>query len=69
MTIFYFTSTGNCLAVAKSIASSENVATLISIPQVIRQQAEHSPQKVSAFGFLDWKGSDHLGVPDFSMAL
>ena len=35
MTIFYFTSTGNCLAVAKKILSSEANGTLISIPQVI----------------------------------
>ena len=33
MTIFYFTSTGNCLSVAKKIGSGN--AKLISIPQVI----------------------------------
>lgn len=35
MTIFYFTSTGNCLAVAKKILSSETSGKLISIPQII----------------------------------
>lgn len=35
MTIFYFTSTGNSLAAAKRILSSESGGTLISIPQVI----------------------------------
>jgi ferredoxin/flavodoxin len=35
MTIFYFTSTGNCLAVAKRIGGES--ATLISIPQIIDQ--------------------------------
>lgn len=38
MTIFYFTSTGNCLSVAKKIISSENGGTLISIPQIIDSQ-------------------------------
>jgi hypothetical protein len=33
MTIFYFTSTGNCLAAAKKIGG--NGAALISIPQII----------------------------------
>lgn len=35
MTIFYFTSTGNSLAVAKKILSSKDNGALISIPQVI----------------------------------
>ena len=35
MKIFYFTSTGNSLAVSKKILSSETGGTLISIPQVI----------------------------------
>lgn len=35
MTIFYFTSTGNCLAVAKKILSYEASGMLISIAQVI----------------------------------
>jgi ferredoxin/flavodoxin len=36
MTIFYFTSTGNCLAVAKKIGGlSQSGSKLISIPQVI----------------------------------
>lgn len=39
MTIFYFTSTGNSLAVAKKILSSEASGTLISIPQIIDNPA------------------------------
>ncbi|GHU44124.1 hypothetical protein FACS1894111_10900 [Clostridia bacterium] len=35
MTIFYFTSTGNCLAVAKKIGAKFPESKLISIPQVI----------------------------------
>lgn len=37
MTIFYFTSTGNCLAVAKKIGGKD--ANLIAIPQIINRPA------------------------------
>jgi len=41
MTVFYFTSTGNCLAVAKRISG-----TLISIPQVVDSNAPHYKDNV-----------------------
>jgi len=46
MTVFYFTSTGNCLAVAKRIGG-----TLISIPQVVDSNAIHYKDDVIGIVF------------------
>ena len=46
MTIFYFTSTGNCLAVAKEIGG-----TLISIPQVVDVEQTHYKDEVIGLVF------------------